>query len=72
MADWLNLEQKIFVNFRLSHQEKDYNVDASQSASAQSYLGKFNVPSKYNPVQQFSKGIKKYIKAFPKLKDSKQ
>ena len=64
LNDWLNLEQKVFVNFHLYYQEKDYNMDASQSASAQSYLEKSIVPSKYNPVQQFSKDIHKDIKSF--------
>ena len=65
MTDWLNLEQKVFINFRLSYQEKDNNLDASQSASAQTYLGKPTVPSKYNPIQQFSKYIKRISKYFP-------
>ena len=64
LNDWLNLEQKVFVNLHLYYQEKDYNMDASQSASAQSYLEKSIVPSKYNPVQQFSKDIHKDIKSF--------
>ena len=35
-------------------------------------MGKSNAPFKYSPAQQFSKGIKKDIKEFLKLKDSKQ
>ena len=38
----------------------------------QSSLGNPITLYQYHPVQQFTKGIKSDIKAFPKLKDSKQ
>ena len=68
---WMNLEKDIFEEFRWTYQEKDYNTDTTQSASTPSVLGKPNTPPQYSPVQQFTKGTKKDIEAFPKLKDSK-
>ena len=68
----MNLDKDEFEEFCLTYQEKYYNIDTPQPASMQSSLGKSITPSQYNPVQQFTKGIKKDIKSFPKLKDSKQ
>ena len=58
-----------FEEFRLIYEEKDYNIDTPQTTSSQ---GNPITTPKYTPVQQFTKSIKKDIKAFPKLKDSKQ
>ena len=68
----MNIEKDIFKELRLTYQEKYYIIDAPQSSSTQSFLGKLNTPLQYSPVQQFTKGIKMNIKEFPKLKDSKQ
>ena len=51
VADWLDLEKNIFEELRLSYQEIDYNIDASQSVSTQPYSGQSNAPSKYSPVE---------------------
>ena len=72
MNEWINLEKDISEEFHLTYQEKDYNIDAPQSASTQSFLENPNTTLQYNPVQQFTRGTNKDIKAFPKLKDSKQ
>ena len=64
----MNLDKDEFEEFCLTYQEKDYNIDTPQSASIQSFLVKSITTSQYNPVQHFTKGIKKDIKAFLKLK----
>ena len=72
VADCLDLEKNIFEEFRVSYQKTDYNIDAPQPSLTKTYLGKPNTPLGYSPIQKFSKSVKKNIRTFIKLKDSKQ
>ena len=69
MNNWLSLKKEELEEFCLIYEEKDYNIDNPQTNSS---LGNPITTPNYNPVQQFSKSIKKDIKVFPKIKDSKQ
>ena len=72
MNEWLNINNDQFIDFRISYQEIDYNVDIpSKPTSSQAYPTKSTILPNYDPMQQCSRNIKKGIKAFPKLKGSK-
>ena len=73
MNNWINVKTDQFIDFRVSYQEIDYNISVLPSTTfSPVHPEKPTIISKYDPLQQFTRNIKKGIKAFSKLKDSKQ
>ena len=71
--DWLSIDSDQFIDFLISYQEIEHNVDVpSKSTSYPIYPTKSTVASKYDPLEQFTRSIKRDTKAFPQLKDYKQ
>ena len=74
--DWIDISQYEFLEFCSTYQEIDYNFNALtniiNTGTIKSATSNNPTTPTFDPLQHFTRSIKKDMKAFPKLKDSKQ